>query len=678
MLCSPKELGVSTDHSGILILGDGAEPGGDAKVALGLDEAVLDIEVFPNRPDLLSILGVAREVAAIEGADLLVPDTSVVESPEPASEAATVEVLDEARCPRYVARVIRGVRPAASPLDAQVRLTAAGMRPVSAVVDATNYVMLELGQPLHPFDLARLAGPGIVVRTAGGGETLRTLDDMERSLTEEDLLICDLEAPVAVAGVMGGAGSEVGAGTSDILLESAHFDPMSIARTSRRLGLRTEASIRFERGIDPEGVSPAASRAAALVAAWSGGTVLAGEVAAGEVPPRRRIAVRPSRARQLLGMDLTGTDVREALGRYRLPVVDDREDHIEVDVPGHRVDLAMEADLVEEVGRGEGYDRLPSLLPGVRQAGGLTREQRIHRRVRDVLASAGLWEVVSYSFASHDDLELFEDQRRTGVRIANPISDQEAYLRTSLLPGLLRAARRNAAHHRSTIRLFEVGKTFLAGEGDAEEIERVAVLLAGPAAQEWPRERRQMDFFDAKGVFEVLMAGLGIEGWALSELSFAPFHPGRSTEVILPGRPPVGELAELHPGVAERYDLPGRVAVLELRMAPLVEAASSDVVFQDVSRFPPVRRDLAFLIDAAIPAGAVRDALREASGDLLDRVLLFDVFEGDPLPGGKKSLAFSVDFRAPDRTLTDAEAEERVRLIADRLAADFGAELRAG
>ena len=677
MLCSPKELGVSADHSGILILGDGVEPGGDLKALLGLDDAVMDIAVFPNRPDLLSILGVAREVAALTGDELHLPDPAVLESDERADDAATVEVADPARCPRYTARVIRGVRPATSPLDAQVRLTAAGMRPISAVVDATNYVMLELGQPLHPFDLARLEGGAIVVRTATEGERLTTLDDVERSLTPEDLLICDVERAVGLAGVMGGADSEVGDATTDVLLESAHFEAMTIARTSRRLGLRTEASIRFERGIDPETVSAAAARAAALVAAWSGGTVLEGEVASGEVPDRRRVSVRPSRARLLLGEDLSEADVREALGRYRLPMVGEEDDRIDVEVPGHRVDLAIEADLVEEVGRVRGYDRLPSTLPGVRQAGGLAPDQRVRRRIRDVMAAAGLWEVTSWSFASESDLEVFDDERRTGVRIANPISDEDAWLRTSLLPGLLRAARRNVRHHRTTVRLFELGTTFLGGEAEPEEVERVAALVTGPASEEWPGERRTMDYLDIKGVLESILAGMGIEAWSLSQLGFRPFHPGRSTEVILPGQPPVGEVAEVNPSVAEAFDLPGRVGVLELRVGPLVAAASGDVTYRDVSRLPPVRRDLAFVVDAEVPAGAVREALREAAGELLDRVLLFDVYTGPPLPGDRKSVAFSVDFRAPDRTLTDQEADERVRLIAERLAADFGAELRS-
>ena len=675
MLCSPKELGISGDHERILILPEDLGPGEDLTSLFELRQAVLDIEVHPNRPDLLSVVGVAREVAAATGADFLPPDTDVAEGTEKAADAATVEVLDPERCPRYLARVIRGVRVGPSPVAAQVRLSAAGMRPLSNVVDATNYALLELGQPLHPFDLALLAGPGIVVRRAAAGERLVTLDDVERHLSDGDLLIADTEKGVAIAGVMGSATAEVGPGTADVLMESAFFEPLGIRRTARRLGLRTEASIRFERGADPEAVAPAASRAAGLIAAWAGGTVLAGEVDVGEPPARRHVSVRPGRASALLGMPVGAADVRTALGRLRLPATEEG-DEVTVEIPGFRVDLEREADLVEEVARMIGYEAIPSTLPGIRQAGGLHRDQRTARRVRDVLAGAGLFETRSLSFGPASDLELFQDVRSQGVRLANPVSDGEAYLRTSLLPGLLRAARRNVAHRRTQVRLFEVGATFTAEGAEPAERARLAFVLTGPAGEEWPGETRIMDYLDARGVLEHLMASLGIDSWSLSEFTFPPFHPGRSTEVLLAGGPPIGEVAELHPRVAEAFELPGRVAVAELFLEPLVEAAGEVATYRPLSRFPPLRRDLAFEVDRDVPAGAVRAAMVEAGGALLDRVLLFDVFEGDPVPEGRKSLAFHLDLRAPDRTLTDDEADERVRAISERLARDLGAQMR--
>jgi phenylalanyl-tRNA synthetase beta chain len=673
MLCSPKELGISGDQERILVLDDTGEPGVDAKAALGLDDTVLDIEVLANRADLLSIVGVAREVAAMTGEDLKVPPATAPAA-GPAAGEVTVEVVDGERCPRYLAKVIRGVTAGPSPLRAQVRLTAAGMRPRWNVVDATNYVMLELGQPLHAFDLGRLAGSGIVVRLARDGERLVTLEGVERTLTEDDLVIADRERAVAVAGVIGGADTEVTEATGDVLLEAAVFEPRGVFRTSRRLGLRTEASIRFDRGVDPEAVAEAAERAATFLAEWAGGTPVPGAVDVGESPARRTVGLRPERASMLLGVNLSSVEVREALGRLRIPATEE-EERVVADIPSYRVDLVREVDLIEEVGRSVGYERVPSTLPGVRQAGGLTADQRVRRGIADLLAGAGMWEKHSVPFASAEDLALIPG--RPPVRMANPISADDAGLQTSLLPGLLRAAMRNVAHRRTSVRLFEIAVTFRAGDPDPVEEERVAVLLTGPVGQGWPAERRDHDFLDAKGLLEHLVEGLTADGMELGEPAEPPWHPGRSAVVTIGGEPS-GEVGELHPRVARRFDLPGRVAAFELRVTPLVPASGTEPRYRDVSRFPPVHRDVAFVLDASVPAGAVQAALVDTASELLDRAVLFDVFEGQPLPEGKRSLAFSLDFRAPDRTLTDQEVEDRVRAIADRLAADLGAELRAG
>jgi phenylalanyl-tRNA synthetase beta chain len=675
MLCSPKELGVSGDHGGIMILPSDLELGADVGETFGLTEPVLDLEILANRGDLLSILGVAREVAAVTGEELRLPDASVTESIERAAGSVTVDVQDGEGCPRYLARVIREVTVGPSPVAVQARLAAAGMRPVSNIVDATNYAMLELGQPLHPFDLRRLAGPAIVVRRAGAGDRLVTLDGVERRFDPEDVLICDAERIVAIAGVMGGGDTEVSEETADVLLESAHFLPTAVFRTSRRLGLRTEASVRFERGVDPEGLETAAARAASLIGAWGEGRVLSGAVGVGEAPPRRSVSVRPGRASALLGVPLEPFEVREALGRLRIPATEDG-DAVTAEIPPHRVDLEREVDLIEEVGRVTGYDRIPSSLPGVKQAGGLDRAQRLRRRVRDLLAAAGLYEALSYSFGPPGDAEVSAEPR-PALSIANPISEDEGFLRTSLLPGLLRAARRNVAHRRPSVRLFEMGTVFAAGDGTPVEEERVAAVVTGPATEGWPADRRDQDFLDAKGVLEHLLEGLGVQGWSPGDRCPVPWHPGRSAAVLVDDIA-VGEVGEIHPRVAESFDLASRVAGFELRVAPVIEAAGGEAVYREVSRFPPLRRDVAFVLDASTPAGAVRDALVESGGPMLDRAVLFDVFEGDPLPPGRRSLAFALDLRASDRTLTDEEADAVVRAIADRLRDDFGAELRAG
>jgi phenylalanyl-tRNA synthetase beta chain len=673
MLCSPKELGISGDHGGILVLPPDLEPGVDVKEALGLEEPVVDIEVLANRGDLMSILGVAREVAAMTGEELRPPEIAVTEGAEPGAGEVTVEVADPEGCPRYLARIIRNVAVGPSPLDVQVRLAAAGMRPVSNVVDATNYVMVELGQPLHPFDLRRLAGPGIVVRRAVRSERLVTLDGVDRELLDEDLLIADMKEAVALAGLMGGGRSEVGPEAVDVLLEAAVFEPRTIFRTSRRLGLRTEASIRFEGGVDPEGVEAAAARAASLMAAWSGGT-LAGTVHVGEPPPRRTASLRPDRASMLLGVPVSAVEVREALGWLRIPAAEE-DGVVTAEIPPYRVDLEREVDLIEEVGRITGYDRVPSTLPGIRQAGGLNAAQLHRRRVRSLLAGAGMLETFSYSFAPASDAELAGAGDPVGI--ANPISEEDATLRTSLLPGLLRAARRNVSNRQASVRLFEMGTVFAAAQDQPVEEERVAAILTGPAAEGWPSDRREQDFLDAKGLLEHLAEGVRAEEWTVGDRPRGPWHPGRSAAVLIGGEPG-GVVGELHPRVAAAFDLPGRVAALELRTADLMGAAGGETTYREVSRFPPVHRDVAFELDRDVPAGAVRNAVVDAGGELLDRAVLFDVFEGPPLPEGKKSLAFALDLRAADRTLTDPEADAVVAAIANRLQVEFGAGLRSG
>jgi phenylalanyl-tRNA synthetase beta chain len=673
MLCSARELGISADHAAILVLPADLRVGADVKSALGLDDVVLDIEVTPNRPDFLSVLGVAREAAAATGVPLRVHRPILEEVEERAEDAATVDILDLERCPRYLARLISGVTVGPSPIQAQARLFASGMRPLSNVVDATNYALLERGHPLHPFDLDLLHGQGIVVRLAESGERLVTLDDVERVLEDEDLVIGDRARAVAIAGVMGSAVAEVSESTRDVLLESAYFERVGILRTARRLRLSTEASTRFERGADPEAVPTSADRAAELVVAWSGGSVLGGAAEAGKDPDRRRLRVRPERAAWLIGYPVTLAEAKGVFDRLGMESVA-TEGALEVEIPGYRVDLDREVDLVEEIVRVQGYDRLESELPGIRQPGAVPDSFAFRRRIREILVRTGLREIQSYSFASRQDLELAVDGE--AVMVANPLAADDAFLRVSLIPGLLRAMGRNIAHGVRGALLFEVGTVFRKAD-PVEETERVAWVMAGPASPGFGGEREPLDFFSAKGAVEALFDGLSIARWTLEGETKSFLHPARSTSVAVSGKR-AGFLGELHPAVAARLDLPPRTAVAELDVAALRSGAEATVDYREVPRFPPVHRDLAFVVDPATPAGAVREEILSAAGGVADSVVLFDLFTGGSIPEGRKSLAFSVDFRAPDRTLTDEEADEAVGRIVERLAARFGAELRTG
>jgi phenylalanyl-tRNA synthetase beta chain len=672
MLCSPMELGITHLHEGILLLPEGLSPGDDLKTVLGLDDAVLDIEVTPNRADFLSVIGVAREVAAATGVPFVPPTTDLEEDDERAEGVASVEIQDPERCPRYLARILRNVGNTPSPIRVQARLMAAGMRPISAAVDATNYAMLEIGQPLHPFDLALLKGPGIVVRRAGEGERLVTLDDEERTFTADDLLICDVERPVAVAGVMGGALAEISDHTSEILLEAASFERGGVQRTRRRIDLSTEASMRFERGVDPEAVPIGADRACSLMADWCGARVLSGVVESGGAPPRRRVTMRASRATALIGYDVSARDAADVFERLMMPA-EMQGDEATVEVPGYRADIEREVDLIEEVVRIQGYERVGSTLPPVRQAGGTPDAYAFRARVRSSLMRAGLRELWSFPFASDADLELTGD--RNAIRLTNPLQADEGWLRTRLTPGLLKATRRNANRQARSIALFEVGTVFRMVDGEPEERPKAAFAMTGAAEDGWTGSR-DFDFFDAKGVVEAIMTDLGIT-WSLGQAVGSPFHPGRSAFVLVDGQP-VGVVGELHPGVVESFDVVGRIATAELEVGALMRHAATRVGSHDVPRFPPIRRDVSFVLDEHVSHAAVEEAIRQAGGDLLTSCLLFDVHVGPPLPAGKKSLAFSIDLRDPSRTLEREDADEAIERIRVRVLEGLGGELRSG
>ena len=680
MLASARELGVFDDHSGILVLPPDTPVGVDVVEAVELRDTVLDVKTAPNRGDILSMRGIAREVALLLGKELKPLDLTVPETGPPAEGLASVAVEDAEGCPLYAARVIQGLDAARpSPLWMARRLYLYGQRPLGAVVDVTNYLLLDQGQPLHAFDLDLVPGRRIVVRRAAEGETLRTLDGRDRALTPEDTVITSGERVLALAGIMGGEDTEVRAGTTEVLLESAHFPPASVRRTMRRLGMNTEGGQRWARGVDPAGAEPVCDQAARLMATLAGGTVAAGRLRAGPgVGEREAIRLDWGRSSERLGAPADPEFAAAQLRRYgcRTEVVDPRT--VLAVPPSWRFDLELWADLEEEVARGWGYDQLPATLPAA-TGGRLTATQRLRRQAREALAGMGVTEVQSYPFlsqAAFDRLELpADDPRRRTLRLANPISEEAPELRTTLLPGLAEVAGRNLARGLDGVAVYELGAVFLpVREGELpDEPLTLGVLLAGQApAGRFDDPRRPFDFADAKGVAEGLVAALGVPGVGYRAEEPPPYHPGRCAAVLLEDRP-VGLLGQLHPRVAVAWELPAATFAVELELAPLLAAVPRMRPAPTPSPYPELTFDVAFLVPPGVAASDLEAALREAGGDLLTRLTLFDAYEGPPLPPGHRNLAYRVALQAADRTLTDADGAA----IRDRMAALAAARTQA-
>ena len=719
MICSAKELGLGDDHEGIIRLGEwGVEApvGADAIELLGLAEETVEVNVTPDRGYALSVRGVAREYALSTGARFT--DPAALEVPPAAGDGFAVRLEDDAPlrgalgCDRYVARAVRGVNAAApSPRWMQRRLEQAGMRPISLAVDVTNYVMLALGQPLHAFDLGALRGP-IVVRRARPGERLETLDGVDRALDPEDLLITDSPGQaagrvLALAGVMGGASTEVSAATTDVLVEAAHFDPVTVARTARRHKLSTEASRRFERGVDDALAAAAAELAVRLLVEHGGGA------AGPQVGPVTDVDLRRPREPVRMSADLPDRLVGRGYGRERVVQlleavgcrVDGDGDDLVVHAPSWRPDLRLGVDLVEEVARVDGYEKIDSVLPVAPAGRGLTAAQRARRSIARALAEHGLVEVLTYPFVGPDTADVYglpaDDPRRPALRLANPLSEEQPYLRTWLLPTLVQAAGRNLGRGRTDLALFEIGLVTRPEPGrdaavprppvdrapTAEELagiagalprqpRRVAVLLTGQREQAgWYGPGRPADWTDAVDAALLVGRTVGLP-LTVSQDEHAPWHPGRCARLEFGGIL-VGHAGELHPKVVERLGLPARACAAELELDLLLTAAGGIRPAEPVPTFPLAKEDVALVVDAAVPAAAVEAALREGAGDLLESVRLFDVYTGPQVGEGRKSLAFALRLRATDRTLTAAESAA-ARDSAVRAAADLVGAVQRG
>ena len=721
MLCSGEELRLTADGDGILILPDDV-PLGSALTDL-YGDTVLDVDVKPNRGDALSIVGLAREVAAVTGGSVRWPDTDPDESGRPVADRLTVQVEDPDLCPRFVGRWVSGVTVGPSPDAIQMRLLAAGQRPVSNVVDASNYVMLELGKPIHTFDAASVHDGTIIVRRARPGERLETLDHVSRELDPETLLIADPTGPIGIAGVMGGSTTEVTDTTADVIVESAVFDPVSVRRTAFRYALRSEASLRFEKGQETRLARIGADRAAQLVARWAGGTVAPGRVDTNPVEPEpETVAFRPARVNRLLGTDIPEGEQVELLGRVGIQTreapsgssirVADAPQPLDVPadpdtlvalVPTWRRDLRIEADVAEEVARVRGYELIPNILPHTPMPSYRPSPLEVRDAVRETLAGAGLSEVVTSALVSPEMAALFRPrddgpvtgstpERATGdaITVSNPLSIQHSVLRRSLLGSLLEVVSVNVRHGRDDVALFEIGKGYgRTGDAAATEWWRLGFALRGAAEMPaWNRPERPYDLDDAKGLIELLCRRLGLPAPAWTALPDDPaLHPGRAALARVPaGRTLdttsaasaiLGRVGELHPAMAARLDLDGRVIVAELAIEGLAGGRFAPARGETPPRYPPVERDLAVVVAEGRDAASVAAAIRRHGAELFVDVELFDIYRGRPLEDGEKSLAWRLRFQAPDRTLTEAEVDAVVGAITGGLATDVGGRIRS-
>ena len=682
MLCSARELGLSEDASGLLILPADAVPGTPIAAALRLEDVLFEINVTPNRPDALSHLGIAREVAAALGAPLKRAAGVPREQGAPAAEAVQVRIEAPEKCARYAARVVEGVTIGPSPLWLQRRLERCGIRAISNVVDATNLVLLELGHPLHAFDLDKVAGAQIVVRTARPGEKLTTLDGKERTLDPEDLIIADRDRGSALAGVMGGGDSEISPETRRVLVEAAWFQPATVRRTARRHGLHTEASHRFERGADPGMVGAALDRCAALIAELAGGTIRPGVVDAQPRPaPRGKVRLRWKRPGQLLGLEVAANDTRRILGGLGFVELDSDGEGASWEVPSWRADVSIEEDLVEELTRTLGFQAIPETLPRLAlETPALPPGLEAQARARAALEGQGFREVVSYAFVPPQDLEAFEPGVKP-VALKNPISAEMAVMRTSVVPSLLRAAAHNRRQGRDAARLYEVATCFrprTVAHRDPPALERpvVAAVMTGRRSPlSWAAGGESADFHDLKGVVEVVLEPLGVEAtFEQAGRTVSWLHPRAAALVRSGTGAMLGVLGEVHPRVVQAFDLPRGVLAFELDAEALLAAARLVPQYHPIPRLPAVLRDLAVVVDEPVASSAVTAVVREEP--LVEEVTLFDVYRGAPLPTGKKSLALAIRYRAPDRTLTDAEADAAHARIVERLASAVGASLR--
>jgi len=687
MLCSEEELGIGDDNAGIMILPSGLPLGMDLKEALNLYDTVLDIGVTPNRADCLSVIGVAREISALTGNPLRHPIVNIIENGEDIDALTSVTINDPDLCPRYSARMIKNITIKPSPAWMRERLESAGLRAINNVVDITNFVMLEMGQPLHAFDFRFLEEGRIVVRRSREGEHFTSLDEKDRVLKADTLMICDGLKPVAIAGIMGGLNSEVKEDTTTILLESAYFQPSSIRRSARWLGMGTDAAYRFERGVDPEGVIRALNRAAQLMADLGDGAVCKGYI---DVYPKKievvkDIPLRVQRVNDILGTEISPEEMQTILNHLEMVIKIEQEGRYLVTPPTFRVDITREIDLIEEIARLYGYGRVPVTMP---EATGMPQrksgKQLLEERLRDLLTGVGFSEIITYSFvpANFPALLGLDDgpEARCLVKIRNPLSEEQAVMRTTLIYNLLDTMAKNKRSGVPDLKIFEIGRVYFAGnEGQLPtEGNRIGCLMTGlRSGDTWHSPGVQADFYDLKGVVESILADLKLPVLRFLPDAPQPFlHPGRSCR-IQAGEDVIGFLGEIQPLIIEKMDLRSRAMVFELdleRVMALWQASRTG--FKEVSKFPASSRDVAFVVSQKKDAQSLLDAAFLQGEELLEKVSIFDVYTGKNIPEGTKSLGLRFSYRSSERTLTDEDVSDAHRRVVDTVLKETQAKIR--
>ena len=685
MICSLQELGIESKivakeyAVGIFNFPQDAQVGEDALEALGLDDEILELSLTPNRSDALSMLGVAYEVAAILGRDVKWPTIEKEEASEKASDYISVKVEATEDNPLYIAKVVKDVKIGPSPLWMQTRLMAAGIRPHNNVVDITNFVLLEYGQPLHAFDYDRLGSKELVIRRAKDAEKITTLDEAERTLTPDHLVITNGTEPVAIAGVMGGANSEVKNDTTTVIIEAAYFKGSMVRKASKDHGLRSEASARFEKGVDPARVREAGERAAQLMAEYAGGTILEGSVEYNDMKVEPAvISITLNKINGLLGTSMSVSEVQDIFTRLQFDVAVE-EENFTVTIPTRRGDITIEADLVEEAARLYGYDNIPSTLPtGTTTPGALSDYQQKRRKARRTLEGAGLFQAITYSLTSAEKAAQFALEARESIRLAMPMSEERSQLRLSIVPQLLEVVKYNNARQMDSVALYEIGSVFLKQDGEQlpEEREHVAAAITGLwESHLWQGEKKPVDFFVAKGILEALFDTLGVASQIeYRQAEVKNLHPGRTAEVLLNGAV-IGFIGQVHPTVQKELDIK-ETYVFELSFKALAEAEVAPIAYETIPRFPSITRDIALVVDSATKAGDIQSIIIEAGGALLKEVQVFDLYEGDKMEEGKKSIAYSLKYFDPERTLTDEDITKAHDKVLAAVKDQAGAELR--